>query len=80
MQLRPQEAKVEASPNSPASVAFSVALADVPVDIYFVMDHSNSMEDHKNNLVNAAIRIADKVPYSIYIVLYVLKMYLLLIV
>lgn len=42
-------------------VEFSVALAAVPVDIYFVMDLSNSMSIHKDNLVKAAEKIADRV-------------------
>lgn len=61
VQLSPQGARVELSPNSEAKLDFQVALADVPVDIYFVMDLSNSMAEHKKNLVNAAHQIAAKV-------------------
>ncbi len=61
VQLSPQRMRVTTSPNRPVRLDFSVALADVPVDIYFVMDHSNSMDEHKKNLVNAANRIAEQV-------------------
>ncbi len=61
VQLTPQSVRVEASPNAPVVLDLQVALADVPVDIYFVMDLSNSMAEHQTNLVNAAQSIADKV-------------------
>ncbi len=53
--------ELTASPNSEAEVSFEVALADIPVDIYFLMDLSNSMRVHKANLIKAAERIASKV-------------------
>lgn len=61
VQLSPQEIRLTASPNVEAKIGFRVALADVPVDIYFVMDLSNSMRIHKNNLIRAAGDIALKV-------------------
>ena len=40
-----------ASPNHEAVVEFDVALADVPVDIYFLLDLSGSMARHQLNLI-----------------------------
>ncbi len=68
VQLTPQRMRVEASPNTPIRLNFSVALANVPVDIYFVMDHSNSMDEHKRNLVNAAHKIAKQVGDTLHLV------------
>ena len=39
--------EVEANPTEPVRIQFDAALAENPVDIYFVMDLSNSMKDHK---------------------------------
>ena len=47
VQLSPQEMEVEANPTEPVRIQFDAALAENPVDIYFVMDLSNSMKDHK---------------------------------
>ena len=61
VQLSPQAVNLVLSPNADAKVDFQVSLADIPVDIYFVMDLSNSMRIHQTNLVNAAGMIAEKV-------------------
>ena len=50
VQLSPQLVHLTASPNHEAVVEFGVALADVPVDIYFLLDLSGSMANHKQNL------------------------------
>jgi len=51
-QVSPQSVRLVASPGLGApQVDFSVALSDRPVDIYFVMDLSGSMSQHKVWLV-----------------------------
>ena len=55
VQLTPQDMRVTMSPNHPFNVNLEVSLSDVPVDIYFVMDHSNSMKIHKTNLVSIGL-------------------------
>ena len=50
VQLSPQDVDLIASPNHEAVVEFGVALADVPVDIYFLLDLSGSMASHRENL------------------------------
>ena len=59
--ISPQSVKLTTSPNHEAKVNFSVELADVPVDIYFLMDLSDSMEKSKQNLFNTASAISDRV-------------------
>ncbi len=61
VQLSPQSVRLLATPNQEASVKFTVSPADMPVDIYFVMDLSGSMEKHKDNLVLTAEDIHEKV-------------------
>ena len=52
--ISPQSVKLTTSPNHKAELEFDVMLADVPVDIYLLMDLSASMRDHKDNLINSA--------------------------
>ena len=59
--ISPQTVKLTTSPNHKAKVEFDVMLADVPVDIYFLMDLSQSMKEHQNNLVNSANAISQRV-------------------
>ena len=59
--ISPQTVKLTTSPNHRAEVEFDVMLADVPVDIYFLMDLSQSMKEHQNNLVNSANAISERV-------------------
>ena len=59
--ISPQTVKLTTSPNHKAEVEFDVMLADVPVDIYFLMDLSESMKDHQDNLFNSAEAISDTV-------------------
>ena len=59
--ISPQSVKLTTSPNHEAKVNFSVELADVPVDIYFLMDLSDSMNSSKQNLFNTATAISERV-------------------
>ena len=59
--ISPQTVRLTTSPNHEAKVKFEVELADVPVDIYFLMDLSQSMKEHKQNLFNTASAISDRV-------------------
>ena len=59
--ITPQEVELTTSPNHAAEVKFDVRLTDVPVDIYFLMDLSKSMETSKQNLVNTATDISKHV-------------------
>ena len=59
--ISPQSVNLTTSPNHKAEVQFDVMLADVPVDIYFLMDLSQSMKEHQNNLVNSANAISERV-------------------
>ena len=59
--ISPQTAKLTTSPKHRAEVEFDVMLADVPVDIYFLMDLSNSMEKHQKNLVDSTSAISQRV-------------------
>lgn len=59
--ISPQKVKLELSPQTPANVHFEAELFDLPVDIYFLMDLSNSMSIHKENLQNTAGVIANEV-------------------
>ena len=59
--ITPQEVTLTTSPNHAAEVKFDVRLADVPVDIYFLMDLSESMSTSKQNLVNTATEISKHV-------------------
>ena len=47
VQITPQEVLLEVNPSRVAGITFEAALTENPVDIYFVMDLSNSMEIHK---------------------------------
>ena len=58
VQLSPQDVDLIASPNHEAVVEFDVALADVPVDIYFLLDLSGSMANHQQNLYKYACPIS----------------------
>eukprot|EP00095_Tigriopus_kingsejongensis_P005832 maker-scaffold425_size175135-snap-gene-0.46 protein:Tk05832 transcript:maker-scaffold425_size175135-snap-gene-0.46-mRNA-1 annotation:"integrin beta-5-like" len=59
--IMPQQVVLSLSPKTPATVSFQAQLFDLPVDIYFLMDLSNSMAQHKSNLVEAAEEIAREV-------------------
>ena len=60
-QISPQEVEVIQSPNQEAKVNFTVKLANVPVDIYFVMDLSNSMGNHRENLIETTVQLSEQV-------------------
>ena len=60
VQLSPRSARVTLRPNHPTRVKFSVRIVDIPVDMYFVMDLSQSMEKYRRNLENTAYDIASK--------------------
>ncbi|XP_071803811.1 integrin beta-1-B-like [Asterias amurensis] len=51
VQVKPQEVSLKLRPGLPADITLSVRQAeDYPVDLYYVMDLSKSMEDDLNNL------------------------------
>ncbi|XP_040571857.1 integrin beta-2 [Lepeophtheirus salmonis] len=57
----PQEVQLTLRPNHPYELDFEVALSDNPVDIYFLMDLSSSMNKSKSNLVDASESIARRI-------------------
>ena len=59
--ISPQSVRLSTSPNHRAKVKFDVQLADVPVDIYFLMDLSDSMNTSKQNLFHSASAISERV-------------------
>lgn len=61
VQVYPQQSTLTISPNHPGEVNFQVKLAEVPVDIYFVLDISNSMSIHKHNLQKSIEQIQEEI-------------------
>ncbi len=56
-QISPQRVRVRVRVNKRARVRFSVAQAkQYPVDLYYLMDLSNSMSDDKDNIVSVHSR------------------------
>jgi hypothetical protein len=47
VQITPQIIEVEVNPAKLAGLNFTASLSENPVDIYFIMDLSNSMRVHK---------------------------------
>lgn len=58
VQLTPQRVSMTMIPQQEQFVSFDIALADIPVDIYFVMDQSYSMKEHKKNLQETTNKLA----------------------
>ncbi|QQP49408.1 Integrin beta [Caligus rogercresseyi] len=61
IRISPQESLLTLRPNHPVSLDFEVALSDNPVDIYFLMDLSSSMNKSKSNLIDASESIAERI-------------------
>lgn len=61
IQLSPQEVKIKLRPNEPYKFQVSFRQAEnYPVDLYYVMDLSNSMEDDKAKLAELGDLLASK--------------------
>jgi hypothetical protein len=52
VQISPQIVNAEVNPVKPTVVNFEVSLSENPVDIYFVMDLSNSMRVHQVTFIH----------------------------
>ncbi|KAJ9575734.1 hypothetical protein L9F63_007380, partial [Diploptera punctata] len=50
VQLAPQEISLDLRINSPVNVTFRYSRAEYPIDLYYLMDLSNSMRDDKDTL------------------------------
>ncbi|XP_022307224.2 integrin beta-PS-like [Crassostrea virginica] len=60
-QIKPQQIDLELRPNDPQTFELEFRLAqNYPVDLYYLMDLSNSMKDDKENLANLGIKIAEE--------------------
>lgn len=61
VQVKPQEMTLKLRPGQPAKFSFQVRQAeDYPVDLYYVMDLSKSMEDDLNSLKVLGARLAEE--------------------
>jgi hypothetical protein len=53
-QITPQRIRLKLRPGREAQVSFRIAQAKhYPVDLYYLMDLSNSMSDDRNNIVSS---------------------------
>ncbi|XP_078322217.1 integrin beta-1-A-like isoform X1 [Crassostrea virginica] len=60
VQIRPQQINLELRPNDPQSFELTFRLAEnYPVDLYYLMDLSNSMADDKEKLASLGVKIAE---------------------
>ncbi|XP_048754285.1 integrin beta-1-B-like isoform X2 [Ostrea edulis] len=60
VQIRPQEIDLELRPNDPQNFELTFRLAEnYPVDLYYLMDLSNSMADDKEKLASLGVKIAE---------------------
>ena len=60
VQIRPQQLSVKLRPHVPHRFKISYQLAeDYPVDLYFLMDLSNSMDEHKKKLYKLGQTLAN---------------------
>ncbi|XP_061186067.1 integrin beta-1-A-like isoform X2 [Saccostrea echinata] len=60
VQIRPQQIDLELRPNDPQTFDLTFKLAEnYPVDLYYLMDLSNSMADDKEKLASLGIKIAE---------------------
>ncbi|XP_059178838.1 integrin beta-1-like [Physella acuta] len=61
VQLQPQRARIRIRPNKPVRIQLTFRQAEnYPVDLYYLMDLSNSMEDDKQNLAKLGNLIAEQ--------------------
>ncbi|BFZ01710.1 hypothetical protein BsWGS_04749 [Bradybaena similaris] len=61
VQIQPQRVRVSIRPNQPVRIPLIFRQAEnYPVDLYYLMDLSNSMEDDKDNLAELGNLIADR--------------------
>ncbi|GFO07717.1 integrin beta, partial [Plakobranchus ocellatus] len=61
VQIQPQRVRVSIRPNHPVRIPLIFRQAEnYPVDLYYLMDLSNSMEDDKDNLAELGTVIADR--------------------
>ncbi|XP_048247229.1 integrin beta-PS-like [Haliotis cracherodii] len=61
VQIQPQEVRFKIRPNKPMRIPITFRQAkNYPVDLYYLMDLSNSMEDDKLKLAELGNRIADE--------------------
>ncbi|XP_053373314.1 integrin beta-PS-like isoform X4 [Mercenaria mercenaria] len=60
IQIQPQTVKIKIRPNNPETFTMTFRLAEnYPVDLYYLMDLSNSMADDKEKLAALGNKIAD---------------------
>ncbi|KAH9524935.1 Integrin beta-1 [Bulinus truncatus] len=61
VQIQPQKVRIRIRPNKPVEIKLAFRQAkNYPVDLYYLMDLSNSMEDDKDSLAELGNLIADK--------------------
>ncbi|KAK7108922.1 integrin beta-PS-like isoform X2 [Littorina saxatilis] len=61
VQLQPQRVKIKIRPNKPVRIPITFRQAEnYPVDLYYLMDLSNSMEDDKTKLAELGNLIAER--------------------
>ncbi|XP_052267256.1 integrin beta-PS-like isoform X1 [Dreissena polymorpha] len=59
IQIQPQSVNIKIRPNNPEKITMTFRLAEnYPVDLYYLMDLSNSMKDDKENLAALGNKIA----------------------
>ncbi|XP_052802257.1 integrin beta-PS-like isoform X4 [Mya arenaria] len=59
VQIQPQSINIKIRPNTPETLTLTFRLAEnYPVDLYYLMDLSNSMKDDKDNLASLGNKIA----------------------
>lgn len=59
LQVRPQKIRVTTRINEQQEIKFNYTLMNYPLDLYYIMDFSKSMDPHKSDLVNIAEDLID---------------------